>query len=70
MECAFEKQVRHVCSGVPIVWHGEAIHMMQIVVSYANYFVELIEIFPPSDSGSEGKVKPFNIERQFIHCYS
>ena len=43
---AFKRQVRHVSHGRPIIYCNGEIHLMQLVVCYANHFVELIEIFP------------------------
>lgn len=39
--------------------------MMQLLVTYANFFVEIIEIFPGSTQAAEAAV-----ERQFIYSYA
>ena len=57
---AFYKQVRSVSHGRPLLYCNGAIHMMQLLVCYANHFVELIEIFP---SVTPGKSKETAIER-------
>ena len=62
----FPKQARHVTNGRPLLYCNGEVHMMQIVVSYANHFTELVEIFP---SSNVKKCQSANIERQFIYAY-
>ena len=42
----FVRQVRHVTSGRPLLHCNGELHLLQIIVSYANHYKELIEIFP------------------------
>ena len=60
----FPKQARYVTNGKPLLYCNGEVHMMQIVISYANHFAELVEIFPSSNAKSAA-----NIERQFIYAY-
>lgn len=45
LESKFVRQVRHVSSGKPLVYCN-GLHCMQLIVCYANHYIELVEIFP------------------------
>lgn len=61
---AFSKQVRFVTNGRPLLYCNGTLHLIQVLVTYANHFIELVEIFP-----GNGKSPP-SIERQFIYSYA
>ena len=62
---AFEKQVRQVSHGRPLLYCNGELHMMQLLMVYANHFIELVEIFPASSKQKQAAT----IERQFVHSY-
>ena len=42
----FKGQVRHIAESIPPQFCNGKLHKLQVLVAYANYFVELVEIYP------------------------
>ena len=42
----FKGQVRHITGSIPPQFCNKKLHKLQLLITYANYFVELLDIFP------------------------
>jgi len=61
----FVRQVRHVTEGKPLMHCNGELLSMQLLICYANHYIELVEIFLRSEHSKEAPV----IERQYIYAY-
>ena len=72
----FKGQLRHITGSTPPQYCNGKLHKLQILVTYANYFVEVVEIYPSDLKVASYQAKGFyqppsdaNIERNYIHSY-